>query len=251
MQRGSDDGRYGSSISEAAPPRAASGWCILRTSGGRTLSLAESLSDAGMEAWTPKRTFKRVKPGKQRDVRGHRITVEIDAPILATFVFAREEHLADLVELASRPLTEHPAFSVFQHAGRFPIVANREVTGLRQAEEEAAAAIQLLRDAETREEADRLRVDMLKSESAKRRAASAAEAERRKALRSERRDFAKGDAVTVDDMAAFTSMSGVVQSSDGRSALVVFGGTLSMKIEAWRLSHDIVNAGPCPGPEGL
>ena len=217
-------------------------WCILRTGGPRTIALAHSLTEAGIDAWTPKRTYKRVKPGKVRDDQGRRITVEMDAPILPTFVFAREIHLSLLARLANDPASAHPAFSVFRYGGRYPLVSDAEVIGLQEAEAEALEAIQAQRDAETREEAERIRIAALRTEQARMKARRMAEAERRKALRAERRDFRPGQGVKVDDEPALTGVTGVVVSSDGRTALVDFGGFLTMKIEAWRLAHDLVQA---------
>ena len=216
------------------------GWCILRTSGARTLALAASLNDAGLEAWTPLRTFKRLRSGKSSRIDGKRITVEVDAPILPSFVFARIAHLLDLEHASRDPRSRHPAFSVFHHAGRIPVIADRDVAGLQEAERAAAASIRDQREAETREEADRIRIAALKTERARMRAMKAAEAEQRKMLRAERRNFADGERVMVDDMPALMGMSGAVVSSDGRSAMVCFGGLLTMKIEAWQLSRDSV-----------
>ena len=64
-------------------------WCILRTSGARTLALADLLTRAGFEAWSPRKTLKRMKPGVKPRLDGTRPTIEIDTPILPTFVFAR------------------------------------------------------------------------------------------------------------------------------------------------------------------
>ncbi len=210
-------------------------WCILRCSGSKTLSLARSLAAAGFDVWTPVKTFKRPRPSKRLDGRRH--TVEVDAPILPTFIFARATDCTSLFELATKPASQHPAFSMFQHAGRIPLIGDREVGGLRLAERAAAIAIHLQRDAETREEADRIRIAALRTEQARMKAMRMAEAERRKALRAERRDFAAGEHVTIDDMPALTGVTGVVESSDGRNAMVIFGSR-SWKIEAWRLAHD-------------
>lgn len=196
-------------------------------SGPRTLRVADALAADGFEIWTPRRTYKRVKPGKH--AKGQKLTIEVEAPILPTFVFAREMHLDALVGIANDSTSTLPAFSVFQHGGRHPLVADREVAGLKQAEQDAVVAIQQVRDADTREEAARIRAMALKTEQA-----------RRKALRAQYRDFRAGQEVTVDDMPALTGMTGVVESTDGRSAMVVFGGALSMKIEAWRLVRHAV-----------
>lgn len=216
------------------------GWCILRTSGARTLPLAASLSAAGLEAWTPTRTIKRQRFGARPRVERHRVTVEMDVAILPTFVFARVTHILDLEHAAKDPASQHPPFSVFHHAGRIPLIADCDIMGLQEAERVATVAIQEQRAAETREEAERIRIAALKTERARIRAMKETEAVQRKMLRAERRDFNAGDQVQVDDTPALMGMSGVVMSSDGRTAMVRFGGFLTMKIEAWQLSRDSV-----------
>ena len=211
----------------------ASRWCILRTSGGRTLKLATALTEAGIEAWTPKRTFKRPMPGKRPDQHGRRPMIEIDAPILPTFVFARAVHVDHLIGLAADQASLLPGFSVFIHAGRTPEVGDHAVAGLQQAERDAEAAIQAIRDADSREEKRKLRAEALSTDRA-----------RRKAMRAQRRDFAAGEVVTIADMPALVGMEGVVESSDGRSAVVMFGGLLTVTIEAWRVVRD-----PVQGPQ--
>jgi hypothetical protein len=201
------------------------GWCILRTSGAKTLPLAESLTKAGFDVWTPKRTFRRaLRVGRKNERK-----VEIDAPILPTFVFASAHDLHSLAVAASAEDSPHPSFSIFRYLGRIPLVGHASVVGLRDAERAATEAIQMERDEDVRREARRVRIAMLKTEQA-----------RRKALRSERRNFSEGASVTVAEMPALTGMTGVVLESDGKSALVWFGGLLTMNIEAWRLSaHDV------------
>lgn len=103
-------------------------WCVLRTSGGRTLALAKSLADAGLEAWTPSTKQERRRPRSKA-------SMEIDAPILPTFVFARASHLPDLLAAASSPVNPHPAFSVFRYCGKFPLIGDVEIAGLRGEEE--------------------------------------------------------------------------------------------------------------------
>lgn len=228
-------------------PMHANRWCILRTSGGRTLKLADSLIEAGFEAWTPRRTFKRPKVGRCTLIDGRKPTIEMEAPILPTFVFARASHLFNLEALASDPASPHPAFSIFRYsdfreANRIPLVSDSEVRGLQDAERAATEAIEAQRDAETREEAERFRIAAMNTERARIRALKMAERERLKMLRSERRDFSDGEGVVVDDVPAMSGMGGVVQSSDGRFAIVNFGGSLTMKIEAWQLSRDRVQA---------
>lgn len=213
-------------------------WCILRTASSRTLPLANSLGLDGLEVWTPRRTMKRAVPGSRPDVQGRRRMMEIDAPILPSFVFARAAHLRELATIAADPSARHPSFSVFRHAGRAPLVADRDIVGLQDEERAALELINHLRDIEDREERRRLRAALMRTER-----------ERRKAMRSERRELIAGQLVTVGQMPAMSGMTGVVQSSDGRSAIVVFGGSLSMKIEAWQLIPGHVYAEPVPQRE--
>ena len=209
--------------------RNTSRWCILRTSGGKTLALTESLNKAGIAAWTPRRTFKRPKPGRCAMIDGRKPTVEIEAPILPTFVFAPAAHIADLAFASGDPACRHPGFTIMRDVGRYPLVSDRAVAGLRQAEEAATEAIERQREAETREERRRIRA-----------AAAKTERDRRKLLRAEYREFAEGASVAVKDVAALAGMTGVIKSSDGRTAVVAFGGLLTMEVEAWQIVLDQV-----------
>lgn len=103
-------------------------WCILRCSAARTLPLAASLNEAGIEAWTPMKVEKRRLP---RGRKGHR---EIEAPIMPTFVFVRYSRLVDLMIILELPISPHPGFSVFRHLGLVPHVSNREIERLRTEE---------------------------------------------------------------------------------------------------------------------
>lgn len=193
-------------------------WCILRTSGGRTLPLARSLQAAGIEAWTPSRTFLRRVPGKANTKK------EATVAILPTFVFARAVHVGDLAAIAVDPASNHPAFSVFRFAGRVPMLGAHDVGGLQAAHAEADAAYRTELDAEDREARRRARAETLRTEKA-----------RRRALRSERRVFAEGSAVQVADAPSLSGLTGVVKRGDGRSYFVAFGGALNIEIEAWQL----------------
>jgi hypothetical protein len=215
---------------KAARRRDDTDWCILRTSGGRTLNLARSLAQAGFDVWTPTRTVKR--PHGKPDSKGRRSTVETDTPILPTFVFARVPYLPTLAHLATDAAHQHPPFSIFAHAGRIPLIGDRAIAGLQEEERTAAQHIAALRGAETREEQRRIRGAALRTKR-----------EREKALRAERRDFALGAQVSVLDQPSLAGMAGVVTSSNGRSAVVAFGGSLIMTIEAWRLSpNEVITA---------
>ncbi len=211
-------------------------WCILRTSGSRTLALADSLTKAGFEAWSPRKTLRRAKAGVKRRADGTRPMVEVDAAILPTFVFARARDLQSLAQVACADITPHPPFSIFRHGGRYPEIADVSVRGLQDAEREATLTIEAIRAAETREEAERIRRAAMKSERERAQALRVSEIERRKALRNERAGFTAGQEVQVEDMPSFIGVTGVVESTDGRSAVVVFGGMLTITVEAWQLA---------------
>jgi transcription antitermination factor NusG len=107
--------------------RKAADWCILRTSGGRTLALAKSLGDAGFDVWTPAQTMRRRRPRSK-------VTVEIELPIMPTFVFVRADRLHDLAQVLNLPMSPHPQFSIFRYLGKYPCIAEHEVAGMRKEE---------------------------------------------------------------------------------------------------------------------
>lgn len=102
-------------------------WCILRTSGGRTLPLMRSLREAGFDVWTPVTIVAKRKP--RRPGR-----VELPAAMMPTFVFAPAEQLPQLHGLSRSPINPHPAFSLFKFDGRVPLLTEREMERLREAE---------------------------------------------------------------------------------------------------------------------
>jgi hypothetical protein len=204
----------------------ASMWVILWTGAGRTLPLIQSLERAGYAVWTPTRTVRRPAPGSRRQyaMGQRRVMREVVLPIVPGLVFAREHHLDDLTRIASLPIKPHPAFSIFTWGGRAPLIPEQQILGLRDEHYRAEVAIQAERDIESREIARQERASRLGSERA-----------RRKALRQERRDFEPGQAVTVADMPAFGGSFGTVVSSTSTSATIDFGGSLIVKVEAWRV----------------
>lgn len=122
------------------------GWCILRMSGGSTLPVANALTDAGFEVWTPAVQEER-RVGKSRARR------QVTAPLTPGFVFARDHQIHELVALSRAPSLTYevwnreeermerrgcPYFSVFRHQGRYPRVIDRSLDPLRQAEQRAA-----------------------------------------------------------------------------------------------------------------
>lgn len=107
-------------------------WCILRTAGSSTLGLVRSLSNAGFDAWTPIEV--QVKRNRRSGERLERMVA-----VMPTYVFVRADHLPDLAMLCQLPISQHPQFSIFMHAGQFPMVEDGELSALRDIERKAAA----------------------------------------------------------------------------------------------------------------
>lgn len=214
--------------------RDATRWCILCTSASKTLALAASLAGARLEVWTPKRTVKREAPGNRRRLAlGQRkVMIEVDAPIIPGFVFARAPQRGELLRISAMPFSPHPGFTVLQLGGRVPLVGDGQVEGLRAAEAEALAAIAAERDEDRRKAERRARAERLGTERAK-----------RKALRQESKALARGEQVMVDDVPALAGMVGHILEGRGTSAVVHFGGSLTMTVEAWRVRPVDVQTG--------
>ena len=70
----------------------------------------------------------------------------------------------------------------------------------------------------------RARADRLKTEKA-----------RRKALRSERKDFAPGTRVAVEGVPSLAGMVGTISKGRGATASIDFGGRFPMQVEAWQV----------------
>lgn len=102
-------------------------WCILRMAGPRTLAVADSLKDAGFDAWTP------IGASSKRKSRKPGVEVK-GVPVMPTYVFARDHHLHELLAEAASPVSAHPAFSVFRWDGRIPLIADRSLDYLRRGE---------------------------------------------------------------------------------------------------------------------
>lgn len=104
-----------------------SDWCILRTSGRATLSLAASLSNAGFDVWTPIQI-------EQRRTPRSKAKVEWPAPIMPTFVFARADCMPEMLALSKTAVKAHADFSVFRFQGRIPLLKDYALEPLRTAE---------------------------------------------------------------------------------------------------------------------
>lgn len=110
-------------------------WIILRCSGRDTLKLSDSLAEDGLETWAPVVIEKRTVPrmNAKREVR---------LPMMAGFVFAKAEHLYDLLEMERMPVKKrrgkglskpaHAGFTVFHFNDGIPLVADRELNALRR-----------------------------------------------------------------------------------------------------------------------
>lgn len=135
MARGVSEVRNGEGIGAEA---AGQGWIVLRTTASSTLRLAQSLAEDGYEVWTPVRRF-RVRVPRANAKRN------VELPLIPQYIFAREQHLLNLLELAAMPekprrgaggrLPAHRDFSVFRHAGRIPVILDDDLKPLREAED--------------------------------------------------------------------------------------------------------------------
>lgn len=179
--------------------KAGLGWCILRTSGAKTIPLARSLALSGFDVWTPmQETLKRRRPG---------VFVDCEVPILPTFVFAQADQLPSLAGYLARPSSEHPPFSIFHYCGRIPVIAEAEMTSLR----DSVLGVQ--------------------------------RASLRGSQQMRPRVLPEGTKVRVEQ-GPYAGMSGVVDSSDGKHTSISFGGWMDrVKIETWRcLDVDVMAA---------
>jgi transcription antitermination factor NusG len=109
-------------------------WCILTVKWRhreRTLSLSGSLAQRGFQVWVPVET---------RKVEAPRLSVkrEVQRPLLPGYIFARREHLIDLIQLTAG----HPSLRVFRCREGFHITSDRDLQRLRDREREFAERYQ-------------------------------------------------------------------------------------------------------------
>jgi hypothetical protein len=173
-------------------------WCILRTASRRTLELVEKLKEAGIEAWTPAKVHRKRLPRR-------RTIVEVEAPILPSFAFARAADINWLLAMSDSPNSPCPDFSVFMQKDRVPVVSEDALGPLRLIEEREAA--KLLR-------------------------------ERAKSNRKAR--FKCGDPIRVE-AGPFGGLSGIVKSDDGKFTLVSFAG-FEVKISSFILAENLLGS---------
>lgn len=169
-----------------------SDWLILRTSGRHTLRLAASLTEDGYEVWTP---------AEVRKIRIPRANVrrEVTLPIMPSYVFAKSNHLVDLLQLSGQPshAYAHVDFSVMRHGEHIPLVRDDSLRALRQLEAKRTP----------RKKADRI--------------------------------FGKGVDVQVKiEGGSFAGMKGRVEKSDALHTLVCFDDRLTVRIATCLLDED-------------
>jgi hypothetical protein len=207
-------------------------WCILRTAGRSTLPLVASLSGAGFDVWSPRLIVShRRGPARRR--------VEAEAPILATFVFARADRARDLEGIRALQNSPHPAFSIFRYYGRIPLIADHSIDHLRQAEANEAARWDEIKKEERRKaEHAQLRLEA-QSQARQLHVEHQVKVALRKALRATAPTYPAGARVTLP-RSEFAGLTGVVEGQKGRAVIVNFGGGIAMTIDAWLLSTDDV-----------
>jgi hypothetical protein len=174
-------------------------WCILRTGGKNTLPLADELNRAGLATWTP-----RVLPDpdanarrapRSRSRRRKNNETELVAA-LATFIFAPECHLGDLVALSHQG-----RFSVMTDKIRgrgYALIADKALNPLRALEADSALMKRSLAPVEPFGRGDEIRVP--------------------------------------SEGGPYAGMSGIVESSDGKRTWLNFGGIMGrVEIQTFRL----------------
>lgn len=182
--------------------KTASGWCVLRTSPGRTLRLMAALTSAGYDAWTPRQMQIRRRPRSK-------LTIDIEIPIAPTFVFARAVHVRELAAAEVALPNPFPAFSLFRHAGRIPLISDGEVAGFRAEEDRHREAWE-----------------------------RAAERERLRSERAKRKRLVMGQRVRFSEKSPFAGISGTVETDGDRFVMGAFGQSFRLKIGTWLLSPD-------------
>lgn len=99
-------------------------WCILRCAGRATFRLAGSLANKGYETWAPQR-IKRTRIPKLN------IRTDVPVPLLPSYVFAKANRLPELLELSK---INFPQFFVMRCSDKLPLIADRDLDGLRTLE---------------------------------------------------------------------------------------------------------------------
>ncbi len=188
----------------------AADWIILRCGGKSTLTLADTLTEAGYEVWTPiERRTRRIPRTRKID--------ELTTALIPSFIFARARHMHDLLalsrdnmpyrkwdsELRRKVAKGHAHFSVFRDAGEVPTIPDAALAALRRAEA-------------------------------------------RTAPKAATRVFGIGQAVKLTE-GGFAGLSGVTEATRGQYTFVRFDGfPMAVQIST-ALLHDAVDEQTCDG----
>ncbi len=121
----------------------------------------------------------------------------MQAPLMPTYVFALACHLEQLSRLANADRKACPDFSIFHYLDRIPLIADTELIAVREIEQDEA---------------------------------------RRANRKRKVKPLSRGDTVNITD-GGFAGMSGVVEHSDGRYTMVLFG-RMEVKISTFLLRSD-------------
>lgn len=182
-------------------------WCILRTAGSSTQRLAESLTEAGFDVWTP--------IGLIIDRDDQRTRKERRGPLMPQYVFARANQLHDLLATLRTPALQyrvwdaelqrmvargHPHFIIVRSVDHYALVSEHELRHIRNAE---------LRDRP------------------------------KEALRT----FAVGEKVRASDD-GHVGLTGTVVWSKGRKAKVEFARNWIVELETWLLTPALDDESP-------
>lgn len=99
-------------------------WFILRMASADTLNVTRSLQKQGFDVWTP---IER-KAGRMPRTR---IRYDKEFALMPSYAFANVHHVAEIRHLADLPTRNMPRFTVFQHKGGIPLIADDQLNPLR------------------------------------------------------------------------------------------------------------------------
>lgn len=107
-------------------------WFILRMASSDTLSVARGLANVGYDAWTPI---------ERRKGRMPRTRTEYDKEfaVMPSYVFVNVQHLREIQHLAMLPPRSIPRFVLFQYQGGVPLIADSQLSALREEEDRLQA----------------------------------------------------------------------------------------------------------------
>ncbi len=99
-------------------------WFIVRMAGQDTLRVVSYLKRRGFEAWTP---IER----KQGRMPRTKASFDKEFALMPSYAFASVHDLNQIHHLAMMPANDRPRFSVFQHRGGVPLIADNQLDALR------------------------------------------------------------------------------------------------------------------------